>query len=370
MRTERDVSQPIRVAQIMGCMNGGGVEQTVMNYYRYIDYNKIQFDFIVSRDSRIVPREEITDRGGRIFDIAPYWQQIKYQRELQKILKCEGWKIVHSHINAMSVFPLYAAYKVGVPVRIAHSHSTWGKGEFVKNFIKALLRTQANRYPTVRMACSENAGKWLFGRSSCAFLPSAIEVQKYLYGSEKRSTIRKAWGISDDMVVIGHTGRFAPAKNQIFLIRVLEECKKNGYRAKLVLIGDGDDRCMLEKETIRRNLQDDVIMPGYMDTAAVYSGFDIFAFPSLYEGFGMSAVEAQVSGLPCILSEHVPAQTNINNRCTVLPIDNPVVWAKSIMEIELNKNRFINRTDFASLDVVNTAEKLTDFYLKQYTYVE
>lgn len=116
------MTEPIRVAQVVGKMVGGGVEAVVMNYYRHIDRSKVQFDFLVDSDSTLVPREEIESLGGRIFEIPPYQHAIEYQRELQSLFTQEGWKIVHSHINALSVFPLRAAKKAGVPVRIAHSH--------------------------------------------------------------------------------------------------------------------------------------------------------------------------------------------------------------------------------------------------------
>ena len=160
------MTNPIRVAQIVGKMNGGGVEAVVMNYYRHIDRSKVQFDFLVDSDSTLIPREEIESLGGRVFEVPPYQHVVEYQRELQRLFKQEGWKIVHSHINALSVFPLRAAKKAGVPVRIAHSHSTSGKGEYAKNTLKAVLKTQSNRYPTHRFACSKFAGEWLFGNAA------------------------------------------------------------------------------------------------------------------------------------------------------------------------------------------------------------
>lgn len=132
------MAEPIRVAQVVGKMVGGGVEAVVMNYYRHIDRSKVQFDFLVDSDSTLVPREEIESLGGRVFEIPPYQHVVEYQRELQRLFKEENWKIVHSHINALSVFPLRAAKKAGIPVRIAHSHSTSGKGSLLKMSSKAL----------------------------------------------------------------------------------------------------------------------------------------------------------------------------------------------------------------------------------------
>lgn len=152
------MTEPVRVAQVVGKMVGGGVEAVVMNYYRHIDHSKVQFDFLVDSDSTLVPRDEIESLGGRVFEIPPYQHVVKYQRELQRLYKQEGWNIVHSHINALSVFPLRAAKKAGVPVRIAHSHSMSGKGEFAKNVVKGFLKLFSTRYPTNLAACTEHAG--------------------------------------------------------------------------------------------------------------------------------------------------------------------------------------------------------------------
>ena len=162
---EGSQQKPIRVAQIIGKMIGGGVEAVVMNYYRHIDRDKVQFDFIVDEDSTYVPEEEITSLGGRVFYISPYQHPVRYRRELIRLIREQRWPIVHSHINTLSVFPLSAAKKAGVPVRIAHSHSTMGKGEFVKNAMKLALRPFANIYPTDRFACGHYAGEWLFGKN-------------------------------------------------------------------------------------------------------------------------------------------------------------------------------------------------------------
>lgn len=189
------MTNPIRVAQIVGKMNGGGVEAVVMNYYRHIDRSKVQFDFLVDSDSTLIPREEIESLGGRVFEVPPYQHVVEYQHELQRLFKQEGWKIVHSHINALSVFPLRAAKKAGVPVRIAHSHSTSGKGEYAKNTLKAVLKTQSNRYPTHRFACSKFAGEWLFGKAAhFEVVYNAIDLDRFCFNAEARAQARADLG--------------------------------------------------------------------------------------------------------------------------------------------------------------------------------
>lgn len=138
---------PIRIAQIIGKWLGGGVESVVMNYYRHIDKSKIQFDFICDEDSTNIPYDEINSLGGKVILIPPYQKVIRYHKELKKVLKENNYQIVHSHINTLSVFSLWAAKSAGVPVRIAHSHSTTNKKEkeFNETSIKALQQSVCNR---------------------------------------------------------------------------------------------------------------------------------------------------------------------------------------------------------------------------------
>ena len=132
-------TEPTIVAHIMGNWLGGGVESVVMNYYRHIDRTKKQFDFLCDEDSTNIPYEEIEQLGGRVILVPPYQKVFKYQKELIRIFKKNNYKIVHSHINTLSVFPLRAAKKAGVKVRIAHSHSTTNKKEWKKNLMKQVI---------------------------------------------------------------------------------------------------------------------------------------------------------------------------------------------------------------------------------------
>lgn len=247
--------EPIRIAQIVGKMMNGGVEAVVMNYYRHIDREKVQFDFIVDEDSTVIPKEEIESLGGRIFIVPPYQKLNKYMPALIKLFKENKYKIVHSHINTLSVFPLYAAKKAGVPVRIAHNHSTAAPGEWKKNILKYTLRPFAKVYATHYAACSRYAGEWLFGKRSMergevTIFNNAIDLDKFKYDENVRIEVRKELGL-EGKFVIGHVGRFCYQKNQEFLIDVFEEVYKQNPNAVLLLIGDGPDREKIE-EKIRK----------------------------------------------------------------------------------------------------------------------
>ena len=359
--------KPIRVAHVIGKMIGGGVEAVAMNYYRHVDHDRVQFDFIIDADSTIVPRGEIESLGGRVIEVPPYQHALEYQKELQSLFRQEQWKIVHSHINTLSVFSLRAAKKAGVPVRIAHSHSTSGKGEYAKNAVKALLKTQANRYPTERFACSRFAGEWLFGKDAdFEVVYNAIDLLRFSFNAEARAKTRAELGIDGGQFVVGHVGRFMAQKNHTFLIDAFEQVARRRENAMLLLVGSGDDESDVKRIVKERGLSDRVQFLGQRtDMPELYSAFDLFVLPSLYEGLGLAAVEAQRSGLTCLLSSAIPCEVDVTKECRFLPIDNPTVWADVICGLteKSPENRSsIDDSSFAPYDIDVAAELLVCKY--------
>ena len=361
--------RPIRVAQIVGKMNGGGVEAVVMNYYRHIDRSRVQFDFLVNSDSMLIPSEEIAALGGRVFEIPPYQRVNEYQSELLRLFKQEGWMIVHSHVNALSVFPLRAAKKADVPVRIAHSHSTSGKGEHAKNVIKAVLKTQSNRYPTDRFACSRVAGEWLFGEGSdFEIVYNAIELRRFYYDAAVRAETRANLGLADGQFAIGHVGRFTAQKNHRFLIDLFSEVARHSSDAVLLLVGSGVTRPLVESRIAELGIADRVKFLGQrVDVERLYQAFDAFVLPSLYEGLGVVAIEAQAAGLPCFLSDTITREVDVTGTCRFLPINNPDVWADAICHVERHANDgriSVQASAFADYDIDRQGERLTKKYLE------
>lgn len=281
--------EPIRIAQIVGKWIGGGVEAVVMNYYRHLDHSKIQFDFICDDDSTNIPYDEIEKLGGKVILIPPYQKVFKYQRELRRVLRDGKYKIVHSHINTLSVFPLYAAKKVGVPVRIAHSHSTTNKKEWKKNLLKQVLRPFSKKYATNYMCCSELAGRWLFGdkaydEGKVYLLNNAIDLDKFKYDKKIKDKKRKELGIKEDTIVIGHIGRFVAQKNHTFLIDIFNQFHKKEKNSILLLAGQGPLQEEIKNKVRELGLDDSVRFLGQRNDAnELYQVFDVFLLPSLYE---------------------------------------------------------------------------------------
>lgn len=336
---------PIRIAQIVGKWVGGGVESVIMNYYRNIDRSKIQFDFFCDNDSTNIPYKEIESMGGKVILIPPYQHQYKYQKELQKILKQNHYKIIHSHINTMSVFPLYAAKKARIPIRISHSHSTSNKLEWKKNLLKNILRPFSKLYATDYFCCSELAGKYLFGtkaynQGKVFLLNNAIDLDKYKYNEKERIEERKKLNIDDDTIVIGHIGRFVKQKNHDFLIEIFKKINELNNNTLLILVGQGPLEQKIKEKVKELNLDNKVIFLGQLqETSQIYQAFDIFLLPSLYEGLGMVLIEAQAAGLPCIASKEVPLPAKVTNNLHFIDLNNPNEWINYIENIKLKSRK-------------------------------
>ena len=346
-----------------------------MNYYRHIDRSKVQFDFLVDSDSTLVPREEIESLGGRVFEIPPYQHVVEYQRELQRLFKQEGWKIVHSNINALSVFPLRAAKKAGVPVRIAHSHSTSGKGEYAKNALKAVLKTQSNRYPTHRFACSKFAGEWLFGKAAhFEVVYNAIDLDRFCFNVEARAQARADLGLVGNQFAIGHVGRFTAQKNHAFLIDVFAEVAKRRDDAVLLLVGTGEAGASVKALVDERGLTDRVKFLGQRsDVNRLYQAFDAFVLPSLYEGLCLVGVEAQVAGLPCLFSDAITREVDVTGESCFLPIDHSKAWIEALSCLVPRKRAERSKLSlkkFDSYDIYKQSLILTEKYQQFVRQVE
>ena len=363
--------EPIRIGMIIGKWVGGGVEAVVMNYYRHIDRNKIQFDFICDNDSTNIPYEEIEKLGGKVILVSPYQKFPIYIKELKRVFKENNYKIVHSNINALSVFPLFAAKKAGVPIRIAHSHSTTNKAEWKKNLLKQVLKPFSKVYANTYFACTEHAGRWLFGNKTfdkglVTVINNGIDVDSYSFNEKIRKEKRKELHLKDTDIVIGHIGRFMKQKNHEFLIDIFNELYKENNNYKLMLIGQGPLQDTIKQKVKDLGIEENVLFLGQKsDANKYYHAMDLFLFPSLYEGLGMVFVESQTSALPSIASTEVPEIAKVSDRAYFIGLDQPIkVWVNKINEV-LNQDRNIDikRIKDAGYDIVTEAKKLETKYI-------
>lgn len=377
---EEKNNTPLRIAHIIGKWVGGGVEAVVMNYYRHIDHTKIQFDFICDDDSTDIPYKEIESLGGRVILVPPYQKVFKYQKEMKRILKEGNYKIVHSHINALSVFPLRAAKKAGVPVRIAHSHSTTNKKEWKKNILKSLLKPFSKVYATDYFACTEHAGRWLFGdkefdNGNVFVLNNAIDLDKFKFDEEIRKNVRNELNIDDETLVVGHIGRFVEQKNHARLVEIFYEIYKKNNNSVLLLIGQGPLEDEIKQKVNELKLSDNVKFLGQRNNVnELYQAFDIFTLPSLYEGLGIVLIEAQAAGLYCACSTEVPEVAKVTENLSFISLEeSSEKWAEEIL---MNYKNVKNRNDYEkeiaengydiNLEKITLENKYIKFFRRKY----
>jgi len=355
-------------------MNRAGLETVLMNYYRHIDREKLQFDFLTHRSEKWDYDDEILSLGGRIYHVPPIRLTgfLKYRKALRKFFEEHPeYTVIHSHIDALSTFPLLAAKKAGVPVRIAHSH-TASFDKDAKLPLRYLSKWFLPRAATHFRACSKSAGLFMFGRKACsssrfAVMRNAIETERFAFSIKNRIAVRKELGIEDNFVV-GHIGRFSPTKNHGFLTAIFEELLKKDNNAKLMLVGEyeGDERKM--QMSAQPGLADSVILLGSRtDIPELLHAMDAFVLPSLYEGLPLVLVEAQAAGLVCFASAGaVPEEANVAGLVKYISLnESPAVWAEAILECRgLPRYNTAEHVRSSGYDINSTAEELSSFYFE------
>lgn len=359
----------------MGRMMGGGVEATIMNHYRFLDHSQIQFDFIAQDDSDNIPLEAISTAGGRVYTVPSYKNLPDYIEACEKLFKEIQPDIVHSNMNALSVFPLKAAKHAGIPVRIAHSHSTDNPNEFAKTAAKTLLRPFSKIYPTHLVACGSLSAEWLFGKTAVQngnvhYIRNAIDLQRFVFSETQRKRLRESIGVSDGQFVVGQIGRFSAQKNQMFSIEIMQHLIQIIPDAVLVFLGIGDMMNAVKEKVARLGLERHVRFMGLCHDANFwYSAFDTLLFPSLYEGLPLTVIEAQAAGLPIIVSDHVTGEAFVNKKLitTVALNLSPAVWASTLANTfsDMRKRANIDHTTVlkeAGYEIRDSARDMQQWY--------
>lgn len=306
----------------------------IMNHYRVIDKKRIQFDFLTHRPEDGAFDAEITRLGGRVFH-APRlmpWNLKKYHAYMNDLLGKYDYGIIHSHIDALSALPLSVAKSCGVPVRIAHSHSSsvdFGLRYPVKMVAKNFIPLVATDF----CACSNQAGDFLFGRKSkYRLLRNAIDLEHYRFSAKDRVLARREMGIDPETKLLCHVGRFVRVKNQAFLVRLLCDLRKVRDDVELVFVGDGELREKTEVLATSLNVAQYIHFLGELDDVnPVLQAADVFVFPSHYEGIPLALIEAQSAGLPVIASDRISPDALIREDSIAKPLD-VQVWVGAVQQ--------------------------------------
>lgn len=361
--------EKIRILQIVNYMGRGGLETMLMNYYRHIDREKFQFDFLTHRNQEAEYDQEIQNMGGIIYRVPRVNPlSFSYHKEEMDVFLRHKYRIAHCHMDCMSAFPLYHAKKAGVPIRIAHSHNKDQKKDIkypVKMICKGLIPRVANQL----FACGTEAGNFMFGNHPFKIMKNAIKVKDYVFNDQVRNQVRQEFNLSNN-IVLGNVANFSKQKNHTFLLDIFSIYHEMHKNSKLLLVGDGTGRTRIEEKICKLGLQDDVIMTGVRsDVNRILQAMDVFVFPSLYEGLGIVAIEAQASGLPCIISDEVPEEAIVTELVRRLPLSEDAgIWASEIDKVvnvkRTNQEECIKQKGY---DILSNTKWLEEFYLKVYS---
>lgn len=328
-----------RILQVIGIMNRGGAETMIMNFYRAIDRTKYQFDFLVFSDKTGDYDAEIEKLGGKIYRLPVFkiYNYFSFKKSVKKFFSEHHWEVIHGHIRSSASIYLEEAKKHG-SYAIAHCHSTDGECFIIKTLYHMLtyrIRYVADYF----MACSVEAGVAGFGKkveNSDRFmvLKNAINCGDYQYNEERHIALKKKFQL-EDKFVIGHVGRFVEVKNHDFLIDVFNEIQKNRSDAVLVLVGRGNLEKQIKEKAKKLGIDEKVKFMGLRsDIPDIMNLFDIFIFPSHYEGLGIVGIEAQAAGLPCVFSDNIPQEAIITDNVIKLSLNEKAnTWAEAIINI-------------------------------------
>lgn len=364
------MDSPLRILHVVVNMNRGGAETLIMNLYRHIDRSKVQFDFLTCKPGAF--DKEIMEMGGVVHRI-PYVTDVghfKYTRLLGDFFKLNPYHIVHSHMDKMSGAVLRNAKKYGVPVRLAHSHNTESEGNSIIRLYKWWNGMNIGRSATKFIACSTDAAEWLFHRKAAKaqIVKNGIVPSQFTYSNETRTRIRGELGLAEHSFVIGHVGRFAKQKNHEFLIELFAEYEQLNKDAALVMLGDGPIRTEMESKAKELGLARKAKFLGVrQDVEEVMQAFDVFVFPSRHEGLPVTLIEAQGSGLTCIISDAITKEVDLGlGLIDFLPLHDQRIWLNRLVKSQKDINKrgknheaFINK----GYDITKTAAEIESMYL-------
>lgn len=335
-----------RVLCLVSCMNTGGAETFLMKLYRKIDREKFQMDFGVYTSEKGFYDDEIQSLGGKIFHLTPKTENFSaYKKSLYDLVKKERYEYVFRITsNAAGFYDLKIAKEAGARVCVARSSNSSDGGGLKVNIINYISRFLYQKYVDIKIAPSILAAEYTFGkkavnRGEVHYLKNGLDLDIYRYSQESRNNIRKEFSI-EDKFVIGHIGRFSKQKNHDFLIDVFTKIKKQRNNTVLLLVGMGELEAYIKAKVRDLDLENSVIFAGLRsDIPALLSAMDVFVFPSFYEGLPNVVIEAQATGLPCLISDRITREAQIIPSVQYLPLNNIVVWENAFTALPVNGRR-------------------------------
>lgn len=359
-----------KVLQILPDFGYGGIESFILSYYKYIDKNEILFDFMCF-GKKYDFHEKIQSRGSHIY----YMQSLsevnvmKYCFNIYKVIKNGGYTVIHSNMNYLNGIILIIARICKIKIRISHAHSTNFLNKKVKYFLpmlRKLIVINSNKL----LACSEEAGKFLYKDDKFSILPNAIELKEFKKRELQNdlSKLSESLNIPKNSTVLGNVARFSPEKNHIFFVNLVKQLIKKDPNIVLVLVGDGPLKSEIEEVFIQENLMNYVRFTGLRnDVPILMHLFDIFLLPSIFEGLGIVAIEAQAAGTPCILSDTITTEVDMHLGIVEFSaLNNVDDWVNAILNrpksLGDNFELIKNALDKNGYDINNSVHLLIEIY--------
>ena len=358
----------------------GGIQSLVYDILKHNDNKRMQIDILTLDDGKEYPlANSLEEMGVTLFQLKNVWVRTpldfpNYFKQVNAFFATHhDYDVVHMHSSSKNYYILKAAKRHGIPIRVAHAHST---GFMSKNPISIILgntmKQPLKRYATHCCGCSKLACEWLFGkgcieRKEAIVIPNGIYSKPFIYNEDIRIEVRKELKV-DDKFVIGNVGRFERQKNHDFLIDIFAEVVKLKKNACLVLVGIGSLQTILEQKIATLGLTDKVKFLGFRnDRYRIMQAMDSFVFPSLYEGFGIGAIEAEASGLPVFASDNVPNDVKFTpDTCFLSLQQSAKEWAKAIIEKgEIKRKDMTDEIQRAGFDIQAMIDNLYNMYISK-----
>ena len=310
----------------------GGVENYIRNYFCHPSFpaERIHLDFVACEQA-IAYQRELEAKGYGVYRVPDVKRETAgYYRAVQSLMRSGRYDAVYVNmLTAANALPVFLAKQSGIKTIILHAHASSTIKGFARKTLHLLNQRYCSRAATVRLACSEKAGEWLFRDSECTVIPNAIDCARFHPSKAFRDEIRSQYRVGPGTLLLGHVGRFAAEKNHGFLLGILKEALSRGMDAKLMLVGDGYTKAQIIRKAGEDGLGERVIFVGTSpEPEKYYPAFDVFLFPSSFEGFGLAALEAQSCGVPCIASDTLSSSLNVTGTVRFLRLtDGPAKWA-------------------------------------------
>lgn len=358
------MGEKIRIAMVAVDLSRTGISTVIMNYCRTIDLSKFKIDLLVGNHIITEYRKECEKLGINIIELPFKFDDAKgFYLGLFKNLSSKKYDIVHVHGNSAMITPeLFIAFVRGIKVRIAHSHNTTCDHKKIDRLLRPFFKLMY----TNGFACSEMAGKWLFQNQKFEIIYNGFKTEKFAFSDKNRKKIRHQLQI-EDKFVIGHVGQFNDQKNHKFLLRLFETIGKQRENAVLLLIGNGPDKEEICELINEHPFRDRIIVYGETEhPEEMYCAMDVFVFPSKFEGLGIVLLEAQISGLRCVVSDVIPSEAIISKNVEVFSLDDSLeTWSGAILKsksLEREKFDIEYEDEIKKYDIAENAKQLMKIY--------